>query len=58
MTKKERAYDRLIKAAGSFVNAHGGTPLVGGGLEVIPQGQFRFQLVINMTGKPPMKDSI
>lgn len=58
MTKKERAYDRLLKAAGTYVNAHGGTPIVGGGVGIITQGKFRFQVVINMTGKPPVKDDV
>lgn len=57
MTKKERAADRLLKAAGSFVNAHGGTALVGGGIGITHQETFKFQLVINMTGKPPVKEA-
>lgn len=53
MTEKEKALDDLYIAAGKYVKAYGGKPLVAGGIAIQRTEKFKFNLTIRMTGKPP-----
>lgn len=68
MAKKKRnarkpginqATNRLLMAAGAFVDAHGGKALVAGDTHIMgdPSDPYRFTLCVKMTGLPPKAKS-
>lgn len=56
---KRAITNRLLIAAGKFINAYGGKALVVGGVYVQQRadGLHRFQLCIDITGAPPITKS-
>lgn len=53
------AADRLLRAAGRFIEAHGGAAVVAGGIQIHqePGETFNFRLSIKITGRVPPSPS-
>lgn len=50
----DKTADTLFKAAGKYIDAHGGSAIVAGGIGLIYESDFKFKLVISITGRPPI----
>ena len=47
--------EQLLKAAANYIEKAGGKALVIGGIGFMERGKYRHSLVINFTGKRPVK---
>ena len=57
MAKKKTEIDRLLDAAARYIDKAGGKAVVIGGIGLMERGEFRHSLVINFTGRAPVKPS-
>ena len=61
--KKTKSVDRdaegvrLLKAVARYVDKAGGRAIVLGGVSIMHRGEFKYSVVVDCTGRPPVKPS-
>lgn len=58
LSSADKATDGLLKALGKWVDSNGGKAIVAGGIGITQTSEFKFNVIIGVTGTPPVKKEI